>query len=118
MLKNIAVSICLLFLSGCLVPTDTVVNVKATVTDQNQVIYKLCSYDLFENDKLLFSYSGSGELNYNDVVSGFNYQKSYLVVTCKEGIEAKRLPLPKLPTDISEYADFGTIEIQRKSQID
>ncbi len=114
MLKNIAVSICLFFLSGCLVPVDTVVNVKAMVIDQNQLVYKLCTYDLFENDKLLFSHSGTGDLNYNDVVSGFNYKESYMVVTCKGGLKSKKLPLPKLPLDINKYADFGNIEIQKK----
>ncbi len=107
-------SLLLISLTGCAVPTDTVINIKIKVTDLDQVVYNYCTYTLFDNEKILLSYSGPGDTHYSDVMPSFNYKKSYLAVTCNDGLEVKKLPLPKLPLGVNDYVNFGTIEIPRK----
>ena len=104
-----------ILLSACLVPTDTVVNVKGTVVDGEGVAYSSCEYELVENGNSLFSFRSSGEFQHSDVLGGFNYRRARLDINC-DGGQKKTLDLPKLPQSITEYIDFGVVVVERDKE--
>lgn len=102
-------------LSGCFVPTDTVVNVKGTVVDGEGVVYSSCGYELVENGNSLLSFRSSGEFQHSVVLGGFNYRRALLAINC-DGGKSKTLELPKLPQSITEYIDFGVVVVDRDEE--
>lgn len=101
-----------LFLSACLFPTDTVINVMGVVVDREGSLYDSCDFKLVEGEDVLFSFKSSGRFRQSDVLASFNSKKAVLIINCNEGQE-KVLGLPTLPQSITEYVDFGEVVVDR-----
>ena len=113
MVRYLSVVWVFLFLTGCLVPTDTVINIEGDVVDGDGKLYGSCNYALIEKGDELFSVVSSGKFHHSVVLGGFNYNKARLVVECDNGSSKKTVRLPKLPQSITEYVSFGTLVIER-----
>lgn len=113
MVRFVLVVILAFSLSGCLVPSDMVINIEGSIIDEEGEVYDSCQFDIVAENRSIYSFSSSGNFHKSFVLGGFNYNKANLVIKC-DGSRTKSLSLPAPPQSISEYMDFGAVLVERE----